>query len=124
MLFGSARPIQHGRTERARRLAEELRDHQAEYDALNAKYRIRRHVMWVSHLVSGTDLWVNIYEMEPEDMATMRERTWDPGHSAYDRWWLEWVRDVLGVDMLVHNGLAAPPEPIFSWTALPARGTP
>jgi hypothetical protein len=115
MLFGGARPILPGRTERALRLADELRDHQAEYEALNARYGIRAHAMWVSHLVSGLDLWMTIYDMEPEHMAAMRTRTWDPAGSAYDRWWLEWVRDVLGVDMLVHNGYAAPPEPIFEW---------
>ena len=117
MLFGNARPIRPGRIERVRRLEDELAPHRGEYDALNAGYGIRRHVMWVSHLVDGTDLWVNIYDMEPDDMARMRGRTWDPEGSDYDRWWLAWVEDVFGVDMRTHPGLAAPPERVFEWEA-------
>ena len=115
MLFGNARPILPGRIDRVRRLDGELAPHRAEYDALNAAYGIRSHVMWVSHLVGDVDLWVNIYEMDPDDMARMRQRTWDPDRSPYDRWWLAWVEDVFGVDMRTHNGLAGPPEPIFRW---------
>jgi hypothetical protein len=122
MLFGNARPILPGKLDRVRGLADELARHREEYDALNAGYGIRRHVMWVSHLVSGTDLWVNIYEMDPEDMARMRERTWDPDGSAYDGWWLAWVEDVFGVDMRTHNGLAAPPERVFGWEAPGSAG--
>jgi hypothetical protein len=117
MLFGNARPIRPGRTDRVRRLADELGPHRADYDALNAAYRIRSHVMWVSHLVGGVDLWVNIYDMDPADMARMRQRTWDPERSAYDRWWLGWVQDVFGVDMRAQGGLAAPPEAVFEWQA-------
>jgi hypothetical protein len=117
MLFGNARPILPGKLERVRGLADELAPHRDEYDALNAGYRIRSHVMWVSHLVDDVDLWVNIYEMDPEDMARMRQRTWDPAVSAYDRWWLEWVEDVFGVDMRTRNGLAGPPEKVFEWEA-------
>ena len=117
MLFGNARPIRPGRTARVRRLPDELRPHRAEYDALNAGYGIRSHVMWVSHLAGGVDLWVNIYEMDPEDMARMRGRTWDPDGSPYDRWWLAWVEDVFGVDMRADAGLAALPESIFEWRA-------
>ena len=118
MLFGGARPIMPGKTDRARRVAEELEVHRAAYDALNARYRVRAHAMWVTHLSGGLDLWVYIYDMEPEDLRTMREeRVWDPEQSAYDRWWLGWVNDVLGVDMQTDNGFAAPPERIFDWTA-------
>jgi hypothetical protein len=117
MLFGNARPIVPGRIGRVRRFPEELGAHRAEYDALNAGYGIRSHVMWVSHLVDDVDLWVNIYEMDPDDMARMRQRTWDPEGSAYDRWWLEWVQDVFGVDMRTSHGLAAPPERVFEWQA-------
>jgi hypothetical protein len=117
MLFGNARPILPGKLDRVRRLDEELAPHRAAYEALNAGYGIRRHVMWVSHLVDGTDLWVNVYDMDPDDMARMRGRVWDPDGSGYDRWWLEWVQDVFGVDMRSHNGLAGPPEHVFAWHA-------
>ena len=121
MLFGNARPIRPGKIVRVQRLADELAPHRAEYDALNALYGIRSHVMWVSHLVGEVDLWVNLYEMDAADMARMRHRTWDPDGSPYDRWWLGWVEDVFGVDMRAHNGLAAPPELVFEWHSPDSR---
>jgi hypothetical protein len=116
MLFAAARPIVQGKTDRARLIARELETHRVEYEALNARYGVRAHVMWVTHLAGGRDLWAYAYDMEPDDLATMRGRVFDPEHSAYDRWWLEWVNDVLGVDMLTGTGFAAPPEPIFDWS--------
>jgi hypothetical protein len=116
MLFAAARPIVHGKSERARLVAQELDVHRAQYEALNARYGVRAHAMWVTHLIDGQDLWAYAYDMDDEDLRVMRGRVFDPERSAYDRWWLEWVRDVLGVDMLAGNGFAAPPEPIFAWT--------
>ena len=59
MLFGGARVVLPGKMDRVRRLAGELEEHRAEYDALNAKYRIRTHAIWASHLVDGTDIVVD-----------------------------------------------------------------
>ena len=116
MLFGATKPIVPGKMERARRVAEELAEHREEYEALNARFRLRSHAMWASHLSTGVDMWVNVYEIDEEDLWPMGRRTWDLD-SAYDRWWLEWTKDVLGVDMLAGGGFAAPPEPLFEWSA-------
>ena len=115
MLFGGAIPIRPGKTDRARRLAEELEPHMAEYEALNAKYGVRSNAIWISHSRDGRDLYVNVYDVDPVGHPAMGERVWDPEGSAYDRWWLEWVKDVLGVDMLVERTFARPPEEVFSW---------
>ena len=117
MLFSVARPIVPGKVERARRLADELEAHRAEYDALNAKYRVGTHAVWVSHPQGSPAILVTMYDMDPEDLRIMRERSWDPEGSGYDRWWLEWFRDVTGIDLTTSSGLAAPPEPIFVATA-------
>lgn len=113
MLFGMARPILPGKVERARSLALELEAHRAEYDRLNAQYRVGTHAIWVSHPADGPAIMVTMYDMDPEDLRVMRARGWDPEGSAYDRWWLEWFEDVTGVDLRVSAGVAAPPEPIF-----------
>jgi len=117
MLFSVARPIQPGKVERAKRLAEELEAHRAEYDALNAKYRVGTHAVWVSYPEGSPAILVTMYDMDADELRVMRERTWDPQSSAYDRWWLDWFSDVTGVDLLTSTGLAAPPEPIFVATA-------
>jgi hypothetical protein len=117
MLFGGAIPIQPGKTERARRFAEELEPHRAEYEALNERYGVRQNAIWISHSRDGRDLYVNVYDVEPEGRPPMGARTWDVAGSAYDRWWVGWVQDVLGIDMLAERTFAAPPEPIFTWRA-------
>ena len=116
MLFGGAIPILPGKTERARRFAEELSPHRAEYEALNEKYGVTGNAIWISHSRDTRDLYVNVYEVAPGS-PPMSERVWDPEGSAYDRWWVEWVRDVLGVDMTKERTFAAPPERIFEWRA-------
>ncbi len=117
MLFGAAKPILPGTMDRARRLATELEEHRVEYEALNARFRLKAHAMWASHLSSGLDLRVNTYDIEPEDLKLMGSRVFDPENSDYDRWYVEWCRDVLGVDILASGGFAAPPEPLSGWAA-------
>jgi hypothetical protein len=73
--------------------------------------------MWVSHHPSAGDIYVALYEMEPQHLEAMRTRAWDPEGSAYDRWWLGWVEDVLGHDLRRGSGFVAPPEAIFDWAA-------
>ena len=99
MLFGGAIPILPGKTERARRLADELDAHRAEYEALNARHGVIANAIWISHSRDGRDIYVNVYDVAPEGHPPMSERVWDPNGSAYDRWWLEWVNDVLGIDI-------------------------
>lgn len=117
MLFSTARPVLPGKFDRARRVTEELAEHRAEYEALNERYGVRQHAMWVSHHPTAGDIYVALYEIDPAGLELMRTRTWDPEHSAYDRWWLEWVEDVLGHDLRSGSGFVAPPEPIFEWSA-------
>jgi hypothetical protein len=46
----------------------------------------------------------------------MRKRQWDTS-SDYDKWWLGFVRDVNGIDMLQTPPHRAPPELVFGWEA-------
>ncbi len=116
MLFASAVPLVPGKTDRYRNLAAELEPHLEEYASLNARFQVGRHAFWINHARNGTDLGVSVYEIAPEGLAEMKQRVWDPS-SPYDRWWLEFVRDVNGVDMLIEPSHAAPPEPVFAWEA-------
>lgn len=117
MLFSTARPIQPGKLDRARRVTQELEEHRLEYETLNARYQVKQHAMWVSHHPVAGDIYVAMYDIEPEGLEAMRGRSWDPEQSAYDRWWLEWVEDVLGFDLRTSSGFTAPPEAIFDWQA-------
>jgi hypothetical protein len=114
MLFASAVPIEPGMTDRYRGLPEELRAHLDEYAALNRRFEVTRHAFWINHGRAG-DLGVSVYDISEEGLAAMRRREWDPDGSAYDRWWLGFVKDVNGIDMLVTTPHLAPPEPVFTW---------
>jgi len=116
MLFGGAIPILPGKTDRARRFQEELEAHRAEYETLNDRYGVAANAIWISHSRDGRDLYVNLYDVVPGS-PPMSQRVWNPTGSAYDRWWVDWVADVLGVDMTKERTFAAPPERIFEWRA-------
>jgi hypothetical protein len=44
----------------------------------------------------------------------MAKRQWDLD-SAYDRWWVGWVSDVYGIDLLGARTHAGPPEQVLGW---------
>lgn len=114
MLFASAVPLAAGKTDRYRNLAAELKPHFDEYAALNRRYEVEKHAFWINHTAGGTDLGVSVYDIGEDGLGRMRLREWDRA-SSYDRWWLEFVRDVNGIDMLAEPTHAAPPEPVFAW---------
>lgn len=116
MLFASATPIVPGRTDRYRALASELEPHRAEYGALNAHYGVAHHSYWISHARDGSDIGVSVYDISSEGLVAMRSRQWDPS-SAHDAWWLGFVQDVNGVDMLSQPAHREPPEQVFTWSA-------
>ncbi|MFQ5967909.1 MAG: hypothetical protein ACE5MI_09910 [Acidimicrobiia bacterium] len=71
--------------------------------------------MWINQERDGTDVVVQVYDIaSAELLQEMRSRQWDMD-SPYDRWWVGWVRDVLGIDLLAEMSLRAPPEVVFSW---------
>ncbi len=113
MLFASAVPLRPGKTDRYRDLATELRPHLEEYQDLNRRFDVKGHAYWINH-VRETDLGVSVYDISAAGLSRMRLREWDP-NSVYDRWWLEFVEDVNGLDLLQGPAHVAPPEPVFDW---------
>lgn len=113
MLFASAVPLRPGKTDRYRDLATELTPHLGEYQGLNRRFEVGAHAFWINH-VRDNDIGVSVYDISPAGLARMGLREWDPS-SAYDRWWLEFVGDVNGLDLLQGPAHVAPPEPVFDW---------
>lgn len=114
MLFASAVPLRPGKTDRYRDLATELGPHLEEYQDLNRRFEVKGHAYWINH-GRETDLGVSVYDISPAGLGRMRLREWDPS-SIYDRWWLEFVEDVNGLDLLQGPAHVAPPEPVFEWS--------
>ena len=114
MLFASAVPLRPGKTDRYRDLATELRPHLEEYRDLNRRFEVKGHAHWINH-GRENDLGVSVYDISPAGLSRMRLREWDPS-SSYDRWWLEFVEDVNGLDLLQGPAHVASPEPVFEWS--------
>jgi hypothetical protein len=114
MLFGTAVTIQHGKLDRFRGLDEELDEHRDEYEALNARFGVRAHSVWAFHQLDGTPIALNLYDIEPEGLQAMAKREWDLD-SPYDRWWVGWVDDIYGIDLLGGATRAGPPERVLAW---------
>jgi hypothetical protein len=74
---------------------------------------VARHAFWINHGHKG-DLGVSVYDISSDGLARMRQRQWDTA-SAYDRWWLGFVQDVNGIDMVQTPPHRAPPELVFDW---------
>lgn len=115
MLFGTAYRIREEKLDRLRGVGDELDPHRAEYEALNHRFRVGAHSIWVHQQADGALIALNLYEIDPEGLRDMGRREWDLD-SAYDRWWIEWVGDVYGVDLLSPSPARKAPEEIFSWT--------
>ena len=105
-----ALPVLPGQAERARRFGEELKHVQAEYEALNRKATVRRHLAWLQQTPMG-DLLITVFEAD-DPRRLGRSFT----ESAYDRWWLDYLMDVHGIDLSKGTppGL---PDLVFNWGA-------
>ena len=114
MLFGTAVRILPGKLDRFRGLDAELEEHRDEYEALNTRFGVHAHSVWAFHQRDGTPIALNLYDIEPEGLPAMAKREWDLD-SPYDRWWVAWVSDVYGIDLLEGSARAIPPERVLEW---------
>ena len=104
-----ALPVLPGKAGRVRNIGKEIAQHQAEWDRLCRETGDFRYYNVTLQEGAGGDLC--IYSMVLEDPGKVRMSF---GDGEYDRWWLEFVRDVHGLD--VSNGAALPPS-VFTWQA-------
>ena len=92
-IFAAALPVLPGQTERVRNFAAEVGVHRETYDELNRNATLSRHVVFLQTAPDG-DLAIHV--MEGEDLSRIaREFTGSP----YDEWWLDFLRDVHGIDL-------------------------
>lgn len=109
-ILAYALPVVPGQEDRLRRFPEELAAHQADYEELNRLGTVRQHLAFLQATPAGSLL---ITAFEVDDPSRLLRAF---GDSAYDQWWLDYLRDVNGVD--VRSGPAAAlPELVFAWAA-------
>ncbi len=108
-VIAAALPILPGQSGRVGGFAEEVARHQDEYERLNREGTFVRHTVSLQESPSG-DLAIHVFEVE--DPSRIRTAFTD---SPYDTWWLDYLRDVHGIDI---RSMPSPPPPaamVFDW---------
>jgi hypothetical protein len=104
-------PVRPGQEERVRRFRDEMGDEgRGRYEELNRRAGISRHAIWLQQLPSG---WVSVNLFEVDDPSRF-PRQFDES-DPFDRWWLEFVREVHGLDLQAVSVVPAPPGPTYLW---------
>lgn len=105
-----ALPVLPGEADRVRNIGTEIAKHQAEWDRLCKE--TGEFTNYNVTLQERSDGDLCIYSMVLEDPAKVRMAF---GSSAYDQWWLNFAKDVHGID-LSGGGPTLPPS-VFTWSA-------
>jgi hypothetical protein len=108
-------PIVPGQEDRVRNFGQEVAQHQEEWERLNREAGgfTAFHVV----LEEWPGLTVAIHSWEVEDPSKMRTAFID---SPHDAWWLDYLRDVHGIDLRNWPADQPPPTPpplVFEWKA-------
>lgn len=113
VLIAAALPVLPGQSDRVRTFARDLEPHQEEWERLNREATVTRYVTYLQESPQGD---VAIVIMEADDPTMIRSTFTD---SAYDNWWLDYLRDVHGVDMrgMHPEDYPAAATPVQVWEA-------
>ena len=110
IIYGGTFPVLPGKEERIRNFANELAPHQAEWDRLCEEGTFSMVAILLQETPNGM---IATYVNEVEDMDGRRTSF---GDSPYDRWWLEFAKDVYGIDLANLPPRRKPPsETVFQW---------
>lgn len=107
-------PVVPGQEDRVRNFGQEVGEHQEEWERLNREAGgWTRFNIFLQETPMGNFAIMN---WELEDPSKVRLSFTD---SAYDTWWLDFIRDVFGVDIraLPPDQQPAPPPMVFEWKA-------
>jgi hypothetical protein len=106
----AALPVLPGQSDRVRNFAEELEPHLKEFERLNKEGTFTRFQVQLQESPEGD---LAIYVFEVEDPSRIRSSFTS---SDYDRWWLDFLRDVHGLDLRSLPETPMPPAPAYLWT--------
>ena len=108
-------PIVPGQEDRVRNFGDEVAKHQDEWERLNREAGDWKHfAMFLQETPMG-NFAINTWELE--DPSKVRLAFTD---TAYDQWWLDYIRDVFGLDIRNWPQDQPPPSPppmVFEWRA-------
>lgn len=106
--IAAALPVLPGKSDRVRNFRQEIEPHIGEFERLNREATVTRYANWLQESPAGD---IEIVVMEAEDASRIRSSFTD---SPYDRWWLDYLQDVHGIDMTTPDPPSAPPI-VWEW---------
>src|SRR5438093_7798489 len=114
-VFTYALPIRPGQTERVLKFGAEIdeRGLREEYNALNEQATIRQHIVAVQ---PGPPIELAIHTLVCDDMNKLGRMF---TNAPYDQWWLDFLRDVHGLDVRM-NPTFPNPRTVFDSARPPA----
>lgn len=110
-----ALPVVPGQEDRVRNFGQEVAEHKAEWERLNAE--AGGYTMYAVFLQETPMGNFAIHAFELDDPSKVRQLFTD---SAHDTWWLDYLRDVNGIDLRNWPADQPPPAPpplTFEWRA-------
>ena len=118
-VFTYALPIRPGQTERVLKFGAEIQERglREEYDALNEQATIRQHIVAVQ---PGPPIELAIHTLVCDDMNKLGRMF---TNAPYDQWWLDFLRDVHGLDVRMNPSFPNP-RTVFDSARPPAPAGP
>ncbi|HJP65605.1 MAG TPA: hypothetical protein VKA30_04795 [Actinomycetota bacterium] len=108
----AAFPVLPGQADRVRNFAKELEPHMEEFERLNKEAGdFRRFSVFLQESPMG-DLAIFVFEVaDPSKVRLAFTET------PYDQWWLDYLRDVHGLDIRGMPEVPSPPPIVYDWQA-------
>ena len=108
-ITAAAFPVLPGQSDRVRNFEQELKPNIEEFERLNEEGTFTLFQVQLQESPMG-DMAVYVFGME--DPSKVRMSFTD---SAYDTWWLDYLRDVHGVDLRAMPEPPSPAPPAYTW---------
>jgi hypothetical protein len=102
-------PVLPGQKDRVLNYKQELEANLTEFERLNAEGTFQRFAVYLQETPMGD---FAIYAFEVDDPTKIRTSFRD---SAYDTWYLDFIRDVHGLDLRTMNPPPSPPPQVYEW---------
>jgi hypothetical protein len=106
-------PVLPGQSDRVRNFGQEVEAHKEEFERLNREGTVTWYGVWLQETPMGD---FAIHSMEAEDPSRLARMF---SETDYDQWWLNYLRDVHGVDLhgVPLDQQPTPPPQVFEWKA-------
>jgi hypothetical protein len=113
VLIAAALPVLPGQSDRVRSFDSDLEPHREEWERLNREATVTRYSTFLQESPQGD---VALVVMQVDDPTKIRSTFTD---SAYDTWWLDYLRDVHGLDLrsMSPEDYPAAATPVQIWEA-------